>query len=169
MRVTEATFSIETDLAYWWSGLKDEDDDGQWVWAGSNTPAVYTNWAAGAAPDAKGINCMQFVSGTDMEEMGMRGVWSTFDCSNNYINTHALCQLKDGVSGPTTAEPTTTTTEEPTTTTTEEPTTTTEATTAAPTTTTTTEAPTTTTVTTTTTSTTTTTTITTTTTTTTTT
>merc|ERR1712110_96289 len=143
MRVTEATFSIETDLAYWWSGLKDEDDDGQWVWAGSNTPAVYTNWAAGAAPDAKGINCMQFVSGTDMEEMGMRGVWSTFDCSNNYISTHALCQLKDGVSGPTTAEPTTTTTEAPTTTT--------EATTAAPTTTTTTEAPTTTTETTTTT------------------
>ena len=37
MRVTEATFNIETDLAYWWSGLKDEDDDGQWVWAGSMT------------------------------------------------------------------------------------------------------------------------------------
>ena len=35
MKATEATFSIETDLAYWWSGLKDEDDDGQWVWAGS--------------------------------------------------------------------------------------------------------------------------------------
>ena len=35
MRVTEATFSIETDLVYWWSGLKDENDDGQWVWAGS--------------------------------------------------------------------------------------------------------------------------------------
>ena len=36
MKATEATFSIETDLAYWWSGLKDDDDDGQWVWAGSN-------------------------------------------------------------------------------------------------------------------------------------
>ena len=36
MKATEATFSIETAQAYWWSGLKDEDDDGQWVWAGSN-------------------------------------------------------------------------------------------------------------------------------------
>ena len=35
MRDTEATWSTETDLVYWWSGLKDEDDDGNWVWAGS--------------------------------------------------------------------------------------------------------------------------------------
>ena len=63
------------------------------IFAG-NTPATYTNWAEGSAPDHKGLNCMQFVSGTDMEELGMRGQWGTFECTNDFINTHALCQLK---------------------------------------------------------------------------
>ena len=44
MKATEATFSIETDLAYWWSGLKDDDDDGQWFWAGSNNHQGELEW-----------------------------------------------------------------------------------------------------------------------------
>ena len=35
MKAAEATFTIEKEQAYWWSGLKDMDDDGNWVWTGS--------------------------------------------------------------------------------------------------------------------------------------
>ena len=33
IRAAEATFTIgDPELSYWWSGLRDEDDDKQWVW-----------------------------------------------------------------------------------------------------------------------------------------
>ena len=50
--------------------------------------AVYTNWHPAAVPDLRGKDCMQLLSGTALD-----GLWMTYECINNYINTHALCQL----------------------------------------------------------------------------
>lgn len=33
IRAAEESFTIgDPELSYWWTGLQDEDDDGQWVW-----------------------------------------------------------------------------------------------------------------------------------------
>ena len=33
IKAAEETFTIgDPELSYWWTGLKDEDDDKQWVW-----------------------------------------------------------------------------------------------------------------------------------------
>merc|ERR1719427_636307 len=79
-----------TDLAYWWSGLRDDDDDGVWAWESSGTiPANgYTHWHPAAVPEHSSFNCMQFLSATDYDAQ-----WMTFLCIDDYINTHPLCQL----------------------------------------------------------------------------
>ena len=107
MREAEATFSLgEPELSYWWSGLRDDDDDGDWVWSGSNTPLTYSNWHPAAVPDVNLFNCMQFLSGTVYEGRGGAGEnvlvtnetnlgqWMTFNCYDDLIHTLALCQLK---------------------------------------------------------------------------
>jgi hypothetical protein len=95
------TFTIgDPELSYWWTGLRDEDDDKQWVWETSGDPMTYSDWHPSAAPDHNGFNCMQLLSGTFYE-----GQWMTFECYDDFIDTHALCQLKDGSGS--TATPTT--------------------------------------------------------------
>ena len=33
IKAAEETFTIgDPELSYWWTGLRDEDDDKQWVW-----------------------------------------------------------------------------------------------------------------------------------------
>ena len=49
----------------------------------------YTNWHPLATPEAAGVNCMQLLSGTFFA-----GQWMTFACQDDFIDTHALCQLK---------------------------------------------------------------------------
>merc|ERR1719510_852182 len=88
----ETNFTIaEPCITYWWSSLKDNDNDGTWTWMDSETDAVYTNWHPRAVPgpEFKDFDCMQFVSGSCEE-----GMWMTFLCGDTYINTHPLCQLK---------------------------------------------------------------------------
>merc|ERR1739838_625782 len=75
------------ELSYWWSGFRDDNDDGQWEWVETGT-ASYTNWNHFAAPDHSSYNCMQLLSAT-----GSEGEWMTFLCGDDYINTHPLCQL----------------------------------------------------------------------------
>ena len=106
MREAEATFSLgEPELSYWWSGLRDDDDDGDWVWSGSNTPLTYSNWHPAAVPEVKLFNCMQFLSATCYGNSNIKyiielqlpsyadGRWMTFQCSDAFINTHPICQL----------------------------------------------------------------------------
>ena len=105
IRAAEASFTInDPEYSYWISGLRDLDDDGTWTWTGSKIilkksnrkqkillggrEAVYTNWHPAAVPELRGKNCMQLLSGTALD-----GQWMTYECINNYINTHALCQL----------------------------------------------------------------------------
>jgi len=114
MRAAEASFTLnDPEYSYWISGLRDLDDDGTWTWTGSGREAQYTNWHPAAVPDLRGKNCMQLLSGTALD-----GLWMTYECINNYINTHALCQLMDTSTTTTVAPTTTTTTVAPTTTTT---------------------------------------------------
>eukprot|EP00092_Neocalanus_flemingeri_P036944 GFUD01040218.1.p1 GENE.GFUD01040218.1~~GFUD01040218.1.p1 ORF type:complete len:191 (-),score=34.31 GFUD01040218.1:91-615(-) len=88
MLAAEATFDPENlNFSYWWSGLRDDDDDGEWIWV-ENGPAIYTNWNARAVPNHSSFNCMQLLSATNHG-----GEWMTFLCGDNYINTHPLCQL----------------------------------------------------------------------------
>lgn len=75
-------------LSYWWSGLKDEDDDGVWSWENSGI-ATYTNWHPSAKPQINGYNCMQFLSGTHFDAK-----WMNFQCTDTYISTRPICQLK---------------------------------------------------------------------------
>ena len=49
----------------------------------------YSDWHPSAAPDHEGLNCMQLLSGTSFD-----GQWMTFNCNDDFIDTHALCQLK---------------------------------------------------------------------------
>ena len=36
MKAAEATFDNDNlSLSYWWSGLRDDDDDGEWLWVES--------------------------------------------------------------------------------------------------------------------------------------
>ena len=105
MRGAEAMFS-RPELSYWWSGLRDDDDDGDWVWSGSNTPLTYSDWHPAAVPEVELFNCMQFLSGTAYEGRGGAGEnvlvtnetnlgqWMTFNCYDDLIHTLALCQLK---------------------------------------------------------------------------
>ena len=51
--------------------------------------AEYTNWHPAAVPDAPGVNCMQLLSATVYD-----GQWMTYECEDNYLNVHAVCQLK---------------------------------------------------------------------------
>ena len=68
MKAAESMFTVgEPELSYWWSGLRDDDDDGVWIWAGSNTPMTYSDWHPAAVPDVEDFNCMQFLSGTAYE------------------------------------------------------------------------------------------------------
>ena len=68
MREAEAMFTLsEPELSYWWSGLRDDDDDGVWIWSGSDTPLSYSDWHPAAVPDVEQFNCMQFLSGTVYE------------------------------------------------------------------------------------------------------
>ena len=68
MRAAEGMFTLgEPELSYWWSGLRDDDDDGVWIWAGSNTPLSYSDWHPAAVPGVEQFNCMQFLSGTVYE------------------------------------------------------------------------------------------------------
>ena len=99
-------FSLsEPELSYWWSGLRDDDDDGVWIWSGSNTPLSYSDWHPAAVPDVEQFNCMQFLSGTVYEgfngfiiiiftNLVNVGQWMTYNCYDDFLNTHALCQLK---------------------------------------------------------------------------
>ena len=108
IRAAEESFTIgDPELAYWWTGLRDEDDDGQWVWETSKmivmsvkwfvlshliaggTPVDFSFWHPSAATDHDGFNCMQLLSGTFYD-----GQWMTFECYDDFIDTHALCQLK---------------------------------------------------------------------------
>eukprot|EP00092_Neocalanus_flemingeri_P019349 GFUD01020958.1.p1 GENE.GFUD01020958.1~~GFUD01020958.1.p1 ORF type:complete len:185 (+),score=55.92 GFUD01020958.1:78-557(+) len=89
MAAAESMFvNANVELSYWWSGLKDADDDAVWDWAESG-PAEYTNWSERAVPEHADFNCMQLLSGTTYG-----GEWMTFLCGDDYINTHPLCQLK---------------------------------------------------------------------------
>merc|ERR1712236_26057 len=83
--------NASTELAYWWSGLRDDNDDGVWTWkSNGDIPAGgYTHWHPAAVPEHSSFNCMQFLSGTNYEAQ-----WMTFLCIDDYINTHPLCQLK---------------------------------------------------------------------------
>ena len=109
MKAAEGMFTVaEPELSYWWSGLM-KGDDGLWVWSGSNTPLSYTNWHPAAVPDAE-LGCMQFLSGTAYEgeagfvassstfetvtNLNNLGKWMTFSCKNDFLSTHAFCQLK---------------------------------------------------------------------------
>merc|ERR1712227_610230 len=103
----EASFTLnDPEYSYWISGLRDLDDDYVWTWAGSGRNAEYTNWHPSAVWNVDGKNCMQLLSGTALD-----GQWMTFDCSNNYINTHALCQLMVGSATTSTSIPTISTTD----------------------------------------------------------
>ena len=43
MTAAEAKFEIaNAELSYWWSGLKDEDDDGVWTWIESKTVLFFS-------------------------------------------------------------------------------------------------------------------------------
>ena len=54
MMAAESIFSLSTpELSYWWSGLRDDDDDGLWVWAPTNTPTNYTDWHPAAVPEVE--------------------------------------------------------------------------------------------------------------------
>jgi len=86
MIAAEATFE-DAEFSYWWSGLRDDDDDGEWLWV-ENGPEIYTNWNKNAVPSHTSFNCMQLLSGSKHG-----GEWMTFLCGDNYINTHPLCQL----------------------------------------------------------------------------
>ena len=90
MKAAESMFTVgEPELSYWWSGLRDDDDDGVWIWAGSNTPMTYSDWHPAAVPDVEDFNCMQFLSGTAYE-----GKWMTYNCYDEILSTLPLCQLK---------------------------------------------------------------------------
>ena len=90
MMAAESMFSLSTpELSYWWSGLRDDDDDGLWVWAATNTATNYTDWHPAAVPEVEQFNCMQFLSATEYQ-----GQWMTYNCFDDFLNTHALCQLK---------------------------------------------------------------------------
>jgi len=79
---------VEPDLVYWWSGLKDEDDDGVWNWPDGEI-ANYTLWHPQAVPgEDNNHDCMQLLS-----TLVYGGQWMTFECSNNYIDVHPVCQL----------------------------------------------------------------------------
>ena len=79
----------EPEFNYWWSGLKDVEDNCNWTWQASGLRANYTNWHEMATPCIySGVNCMQMLSGT-----AYQGQWMTFQCSNNFITSHPLCQL----------------------------------------------------------------------------
>ena len=70
MKAAEGMFGGE--LPSWWSALRDDDDDGLWVWFGSNTSLTYSAWHPNAVPDHQQFNCMQFLSGTAYEGEGRR-------------------------------------------------------------------------------------------------
>ena len=71
MRAAEEMFTLEDpELSYWWSGLRDDDDDGVWIWSGSGLAATYTDWHPSAVPELDDYNCMQFLSGTVYEGKG---------------------------------------------------------------------------------------------------
>jgi len=103
MKLAEVEISEAAELSYWWSGLRDENDDGVWEWV--ETGAItYDNWNQYAVPNHKSYNCMQLLSATASE-----GEWMTFLCGDDYINTHPLCQLTSNAGTTTTAGDTTTT------------------------------------------------------------
>ena len=53
--------------------------------------SAYTNWNPRAVPGSppKGYNCMQLLSASFLEAS-----WMTFQCSDTFISTRPLCQLK---------------------------------------------------------------------------
>ena len=76
MKAAESMFTVgEVELSYWWSGLRDDDDDKVWIWSGSNTSLTYTNWHPSAVPEVEDYNCMQFLSGTVFEGARLRFVF----------------------------------------------------------------------------------------------
>jgi len=103
MKLAEAELTEAPELSYWWSGLRDENDDGVWEWVETG-PITWDNWNQYAVPDHESYNCMQLLSAT-----GSEGEWMTFLCGDDYINTHPLCQLTSNAGTTTTAGDTTTT------------------------------------------------------------
>jgi len=92
MKEAEKYF-MDPVLSYWMSGLqRDGDDAPSWTWAhsGQKVPPSYSDWNEAAVPNITGhrLNCMQYLSGTAFD-----GEWMTFDCSNDFIQVHPLCQL----------------------------------------------------------------------------
>merc|ERR1712123_280836 len=73
MLEAEATITEDPEISYWFSGLRDDDDDSVWEWVNSGVATYF--------------NCMQLLSAT-----GSQGDWMTFLCNDDYINTHPLCQ-----------------------------------------------------------------------------
>lgn len=101
MKEAEQYF-MDPVLSYWVSGLiREDNDDPTWTWAysGQKVPPSWSNWNEMAVPNITGHdqNCMQYLSGT-----AFGGEWMTFQCSNNYIQVHPLCQLPNS-QGATTA------------------------------------------------------------------
>merc|ERR1711976_318036 len=79
----------DPELVWWWSSLRDVNDDGIWHWFYSNsTIDNYNNWNQVAVPNATNLDCMQFLSGTFFGAQCM-----TFECSNDFINTNPVCML----------------------------------------------------------------------------
>merc|ERR1712121_22007 len=88
LQAEEYMYWIPPELIYWWSGLKDEDDDAVWNWPDGDI-ANYTNWHPQAIPgEDNNHDCMQLLSASTFG-----GQWMTFECSNNFIDVHPVCQL----------------------------------------------------------------------------
>ena len=91
---------------YWWTGLRDPDDDHIWIWAGSKNHfktyifsqsyyyswgeriANFTLWHPVAKPDEKDYNCMKLLPGTNYN-----GLWLTSQCNQNFSFSRPVCQL----------------------------------------------------------------------------
>jgi len=74
-------------LPYWWSGLTDLDDDGDWSWEQSGE-ATYTNWNSAASPSAPDSNCMLFLSAKLFS-----GEWINVECEDVFLSYRPFCQL----------------------------------------------------------------------------
>ena len=51
IKAAEETFTIgDPELSYWWTGLRDEDDDKQWVWETSKMKSYDNSILSNVSP-----------------------------------------------------------------------------------------------------------------------
>ena len=73
---------------FWWSDLRDVNNDNVWVWPQSGLEMTFSAWSETAQTNDTYLNCMQLNSAS------LEGSWQTFFCDTPYSHTFSLCQTR---------------------------------------------------------------------------